>query len=115
MIESRESTGIAVVTGASSGIGEAAALKLSAAGFHLVLIARRRNRLEKLQFRIRKSGRPADIICSDLSQEESYSAIADLLKNIGAPIEVLLNNAGFGWFIDHLAHVFCAPLEFDHE
>ncbi len=65
MIEPRESAGIAVVTGASSGIGEAAALQLSAAGFHLVLIARRRNRLEKLQLKITESGRPADIICSD--------------------------------------------------
>ncbi len=98
MIESRASEGIAVVTGASSGIGEAAALQLSAAGFHLVLIARRRDRLEKLQSKLRKSGGPADIICSDLSQEESCSAIADKVKNIGSPIEVLLNNAGFGWY-----------------
>ncbi len=98
MIEPRKSAGIAVVTGASSGIGEAAAMQLSAAGFHLVLIARRRDRLEKLQSKLRKSGGQADFICSDLSQEESYSAIADQVKNIGAPIDVLLNNAGFGWY-----------------
>ncbi|MES0338508.1 MAG: SDR family NAD(P)-dependent oxidoreductase [Anaerolineales bacterium] len=71
MIEPKLSEGIAVVTGASSGIGEAAAMQLSAAGFHMVLIARRRDRLEKLQFKIRESGGPADIICSDLSQEGS--------------------------------------------
>ncbi len=98
MIEPELSEGIAVVTGASSGIGEAAAMQLSAAGFHMVLIARRRDRLEKLQFKIRESGGPADIICSDLSQEGSYAAIADQVKNIGAPIEILLNNAGFGWY-----------------
>ena len=98
MIESRVFERIAVVTGASSGIGEAAALQLSAAGFHLVLIAHRRGRLEKLQSKLQKSGGPADIICSDLSQEESYSAIADKVKNIGPPIEVLLNSAGFGWY-----------------
>ncbi|MFV9674419.1 MAG: SDR family NAD(P)-dependent oxidoreductase [Anaerolineales bacterium] len=71
MIKPRLSEGIAVVTGASSGIGEAAAMQLSAAGFHMVLIARRRDRLEKLQLKIRESGGPADIICSDLSQEGS--------------------------------------------
>ena len=98
MIESRASERIAVVTGASSGIGEAAALQLSAAGFYLVLIARRRDRLEELQSKLRKSGGPADIICSDLSREESYPAIADKVKEIGAPVEVLLNNAGFGWY-----------------
>jgi len=98
MIESRASERIAVVTGASSGIGEAAALQLSAAGYHLILIARRRDRLEKLRSKLRKSGGAADIICSDLSQEESYSAIADKVKNIGSPIDVLLNNAGFGWY-----------------
>ncbi|MCJ7568632.1 MAG: SDR family NAD(P)-dependent oxidoreductase [Anaerolineales bacterium] len=98
MIESRVHERIAVVTGASSGIGEAAALLLSAAGFHLVLIARRLDRLEKLQSKLRKSGGAADIICSDLSQEETYSAIADQVKDIGSPIEILLNNAGFGWY-----------------
>jgi NADP-dependent 3-hydroxy acid dehydrogenase YdfG len=98
MIEPRISEGIAVVTGASSGIGEAASMQLSAAGFHLVLIARRQDRLEKIRLNIRESGGSADVICSDLSQEGSYAAIADQVKNIGAPIEVLLNNAGFGWY-----------------
>ena len=98
MIETGGSKGIAVVTGASSGIGEAVAQKLSTAGFQLVLIARRCDHLKKLQNKLQNSGGRADIICSDLSREESYAAIADKVMRIGAPVEVLVNNAGFGWY-----------------
>ncbi len=60
---------IAVITGASSGIGAATARKLASQGLHVILVARRQDRLECLADEIRHSGGQAEIISADLSQE----------------------------------------------
>ncbi len=83
----------ALITGASSGIGRDMAIILSNMGYDLVLVARRKEKLEELQ-----SGLPTDtrIICLDLSKEESCYSLYEQVKQEN--IDILINNAGFGIF-----------------
>jgi NADP-dependent 3-hydroxy acid dehydrogenase YdfG len=77
---------VAVVTGASSGIGEATARRLTAEGYDVVAAARRRDRLDKLAAEI-PSIRPATL---DVTSQESVDAFAASLDRV----DVLVNNAG---------------------
>lgn len=85
----------ALITGASSGIGRDMARILSQMGYELVLVARRRDRLEELAATL--PGK-AEILCYDLSKEENCY---ELYRTAGE-IDVLINNAGFGLFGDFL-------------
>jgi short-subunit dehydrogenase len=85
---------LAVITGASSGIGEAIARKLAAQGLRVVLVARRRERLEILAKEIRAGGGSARIFTADLSCEADR---VRLCEEAGAA-DVLVNNAGLGWY-----------------
>jgi NADP-dependent 3-hydroxy acid dehydrogenase YdfG len=78
-------TRIAVVTGASSGIGQASARALAADGFHVVCAARRRDRIEALAEEI--GGRA--VVC-DVTDPESVAQLAASLETV----DVLVNNAG---------------------
>jgi len=85
---------IALVTGASSGIGEATALALSAAGAKVALAARRRERLDALAARIRDSGGEALVIVADLAKEdEALRAVRESEAHFGR-LDILVNNAG---------------------
>ena len=77
---------IAVVTGASSGIGAATARALAADGFHVVCAARRRDRIEALADEI--GGRA---VACDVTDRES---VAGLAREVGGELHVLVNNAG---------------------
>lgn len=83
----------ALITGASSGIGRDMAKILSEKGYYLILVARRRERLEQLQQEL--PGK-SEIICADLSKETECFQLYDQLKF--QKIDVLINNAGFGLF-----------------
>ncbi len=76
---------VAVVTGASSGIGEATARNLAAQGFHVVAVARRADRIEALA---REIGGTA--IAADVTDDAAVTALADELTRV----DVLVNNAG---------------------
>src|SRR5262249_11693377 len=76
---------IAVVTGASSGIGEATATTLAALGFHVVAVARRADRIEALANKI--GGTP---VVADVTDDEAVAALA---RGLGR-VDVLVNNAG---------------------
>ena len=89
---------IAVVTGASSGIGAATARKLAGQGLHVILVARRRERLEQLATEIRLSGSKADIIPADLSNETERQRVFDQVEAVFGQADVLVNNAGLGWY-----------------
>lgn len=87
----------AIVTGASSGIGESFARQLAERGAHLVVVARRKERLEKLAGELRaKHGVTVDVLALDLGAKESPQALFDATEGAGRTIDVLINNAGFG-------------------
>ncbi|MGW6541586.1 SDR family NAD(P)-dependent oxidoreductase [Streptomyces massasporeus] len=81
---------IAVVTGASSGIGAATARQLAAAGYRVVLTARRKDRIEALAEEITKAGHQATAYPLDVTDRAAVDEFATAFKTIG----VLVNNAG---------------------
>lgn len=84
----------AVITGASSGIGACFARRLAEEGYSLVLIARRRERLEELARELEEGGTSVEIEVMDLSQKEECFRLMLVLEN--KRIGVFINNAGFG-------------------
>ncbi|MFS0883260.1 SDR family oxidoreductase [Metabacillus niabensis] len=85
---------VVIITGASSGIGEATAKELASKGAKLVLAARREDRLKKLQEEIQKNGGQAIYKVTDVTSYEQMEELADYaLKEFGK-IDVLVNNAG---------------------
>ncbi len=88
----------ALVTGASSGIGAAFAQRLAARGMHLILTARRRERMEELAKDLdTRHGTKSAIIVADLSDPTAPKQLFDEVKSRGNTIELLVNNAGFGF------------------
>ncbi len=85
---------VALVTGASSGIGDATAAALAAEGAAVVVVARRRDRLDALAERIRGSGGTAAVIEADVTERASAEeAVAGAIRAFGR-LDVVVNNAG---------------------
>jgi NADP-dependent 3-hydroxy acid dehydrogenase YdfG len=91
---------IAVVTGASSGIGAATARRLVTEGFHVVAAARRGDRLEKLTAEI---GPDATAVTCDVTSDESVAELAAHVAGLGGPLSLLVNNAGGARGMDPVA------------
>ncbi len=90
-------TRTALVTGASSGIGEAFATVFAAAGWDLVITARREDRLRALAERLqREHGRRVHVITADLARREAPARLCDEIAARGFSIDALVNNAGYG-------------------
>jgi len=87
---------VALVTGASSGIGEATALALAAEGAHVAITARRLNRLNDLADRIRQAGGDALPIEADVADETQASATVERVLREKGRLDLLLNVAGMG-------------------
>jgi short-subunit dehydrogenase len=86
---------VALVTGASAGIGEEFARQLSARGYRVALVARREERLERLAAELGGPDR-AVAIGADLAVPDDRDKLAARLEELGVRIEVLVNNAGMG-------------------
>jgi NADP-dependent 3-hydroxy acid dehydrogenase YdfG len=85
---------VALVTGASSGIGEATALALSAEGATVALLARRRDRLDALKARIESSGGSALAVEADVSDQQQAAAAVDAVVTELGRLDTVVNNAG---------------------
>lgn len=91
----------ALVTGASSGIGLALAEELGACGVHLVLTARRRQRLVELRKRLRAAyGIRVELITADLAERGSPERIFAFTERRSIIVDLLVNNAGVGSYGD---------------
>ena len=85
----------AFITGATSGFGEATARIFAKNGYSLVLLARRKDRLEQLKNELSSSEIQVEILCADVrNEEEVNSCIASLPDSIKNGIQILINNAG---------------------
>ncbi|HEY4440812.1 MAG TPA: SDR family NAD(P)-dependent oxidoreductase [Candidatus Elarobacter sp.] len=98
---------VALVTGASSGIGEAAALALAAQGAKIAVAARRGDRLEALAGRIRANGGAALVLEADITRADDATAVVERTVNEFGRLDTLVNNAG----VMLLGPIVGAPLE----
>ena len=85
---------IALVTGASSGIGRDISIILNGMGYKIILVARNKEKLEEVQTHLKDS----EIYICDLSQRDLCVKLYEDIKNKYGNIDVLINNAGFGLF-----------------
>jgi NADP-dependent 3-hydroxy acid dehydrogenase YdfG len=85
---------VIVITGASSGIGEATARLLAAEGHRIVLGARRTERLVDIVGEIRAAGGKAECHVLDVTQLESMRDVVAFAEEVFGPVDVIINNAG---------------------
>jgi uncharacterized protein len=91
---SNQTKGVALITGASSGIGAVYAERLARRGHDLILVARREDRLKALAQQISAgTARKVEIMIADLGDRDSSKRVEDILRN-DARISLLVNNAG---------------------
>jgi NADP-dependent 3-hydroxy acid dehydrogenase YdfG len=89
---------VAIVTGASRGIGEAIAVALAREGVDLVLVGRNEADLQRVASRVREEGRACRISAADVSREEDVLRTVELAREAFGKIDILVNNAGIGLF-----------------
>jgi NAD(P)-dependent dehydrogenase (short-subunit alcohol dehydrogenase family) len=88
---------VALVTGASSGLGVAIAQCLAEAGADVVLGARRLDRLEQTKALVEATGRRALAVETDVTDPDACTAMVAAAVETFGGVDVLVNNAGFGW------------------
>jgi uncharacterized protein len=96
-LPSPSASSTAVITGASSGIGEAIAAELAGRGHGVVVVARREDRLRELAARLGENhGVRAEFVAADLGESGGRDRLVDGVAELGLDVEILVNNAGFG-------------------
>src|SRR5256885_8847039 len=85
---------LAVVTGASSGIGAASTRRLATEGFHVVAVARRADRLDTLVKEITSGGGGATAVTADITRPAAVDAPTAAVDALGGEVTLLVNNAG---------------------
>ena len=89
---------LALITGASSGIGESTARLLAARGLHVILVARRETKLQSIVAEILSAGGSAEYLVCDLTNEQDRELLFIKLKQEQKLPDILINNAGLGWY-----------------
>ena len=103
--------GVALVTGASRGLGRATALELARSGHVVGLLARSRDRLSEVAAVIRGEGGTAVVLPADIADAAAVSAAVSALVSEAGPVQVLVNNAGM---VDPVAPLpALTPADFD--
>ncbi len=87
---------VAVITGASSGIGAACALEMARAGMDIALVARRADRLERMAAQVRAIGRRATAIVADVAEPGHERELLDAAQRDLGSVDVVFANAGYG-------------------
>jgi len=90
----------ALITGASAGIGKECAISLAKKGTHLVLLARREEKLKKLKERLKKYGVTVNIYAADVTDYQALEKIATELRARDIVPNILINNAGLSQGVD---------------
>jgi NADP-dependent 3-hydroxy acid dehydrogenase YdfG len=85
---------VVVITGASSGIGRATAAKLAANGHHVVLAARRADRLKEITDQITRAGGHATAHTVDVTDRAAVTAVMDGVAAVFGQLDVVIGNAG---------------------
>lgn len=89
---------VGIVTGASSGIGRAIALRLGKKGMRVALFARRENLLREVAAQIEKSGGEPIVVAGDATREKDVGGCVEKVVHAWGRIDILINNAGIGGF-----------------
>ncbi|MCL6481368.1 MAG: SDR family NAD(P)-dependent oxidoreductase [Firmicutes bacterium] len=89
---------VALITGASRGIGLAIARRLGQMGARLALCARQRDRLERAAESLRQQGFPVLAVVADVANAASVTALVEQTRRTLGEIDILVNNAGLGTF-----------------
>ena len=85
---------VVIITGASSGIGEATAVRLASKGAKVVLTARREERLNELKDKITSDGGEALVVVADVTKKEDMKNVVAKTLDVFGTVDVLINNAG---------------------
>lgn len=94
---------IALITGATSGIGKATAIMLADSGFNLIITGRRKERLNELKSQLEiKYKAEALVLCFDVCKQKEVSAAIESIPNQWKNIDVLVNNAGLAVGLNHI-------------
>jgi short-subunit dehydrogenase len=97
-----KTTKFALVTGATSGIGYELAKQAATDGYHLILVARDQQDLDKVAGELRSTGVEVRTIAKDLFNEQAAQEVYDAVSNMGIKIHLLINDAGqgqYGYFV----------------
>jgi len=97
----------ALITGASSGIGEACGHRFAREGGRVALLARRLERLEKVAARARELGGETLVLVADVAHREAVRAAVQKAEQAFGGLDVLVANAGFGVYNHHTARGGC--------
>ena len=96
---------IAWITGAGTGIGEAAAIALAEEGATVILSGRRREKLDGVAARITQKGGAADVQNGDMTKKETVAAIAEHIKATYGRLDIVVNNAGVNITARHWSQI----------